>query len=123
MAPTLEAEIGGAWTARLTGFYGTDKTYGVTQNFTNDVEARSIRIFDNRSVSVEAGIEGPLFTLPGGDVRLAAGGGWRSTRIVALVAGRNFAPTPENRVAYGTLFVPLPGPPPDLPFPPPPSLH
>src|SRR3546814_21048787 len=63
VAPTLEAEIGGAWTARLTGFYGTDKTYGVTQNFTNDVEARSIRIFDNRSVSVEAGLEGPLFTL------------------------------------------------------------
>src|SRR3546814_15915628 len=63
MAPTLEAEIGGAWPARLTGFYGTDKTYGVTQHFTNDVEARSIRIFANRSVSVEAGIESPLFTL------------------------------------------------------------
>ena len=116
MAPTLEAEIGGAWTARLTGFYGTDKTYGVTQNFTNDVEARSIRIFDNRSVSVEAGIEGPLFTLPGGDVRLAAGGGWRSNRIVALVAGRNFAPTRENRFAYGELFVPLAGPAQDLAF-------
>src|SRR3546814_1826741 len=62
VAPTLEAEIGGAWTARLTGFYGTDKTYGVTQNFTNDVEARSIRIFDNRGVSGDAGIDGPLFT-------------------------------------------------------------
>src|SRR3546814_18414663 len=97
MAPTLEAEIGGAWTARLTGFYGTDKTYGVTQNFTNDVEARSIRIFDNRSVSVEAGIEGPLFTLPGDDVRLTAAGGWRRTRIVDLVPGRNFAPTHSNR--------------------------
>src|SRR3546814_3210023 len=78
VAPTLEAEIGGAWTARLTGFYGTDKTYGVTQNFTTDDEARSIRIFDNRRVSVEAGIESPLFTLPGGEVWLGAGGGRRS---------------------------------------------
>src|SRR3546814_15201008 len=110
MAPTLEAEIGGAWTARLTGFYGTDKTYGVTQNFTNDVDARSIRIFDNRSVSVEAGIEGPLFTLPGGDLRPAAGGGCRSHRIVALVAGANLAPTRDNRYTSSTLSFHLPRP-------------
>src|SRR3546814_16033632 len=42
VAPTPEAEIVGAWTARLTGFYGPDKTYCVTQHFTKDLETHSI---------------------------------------------------------------------------------
>ncbi|EZP83987.1 TonB-dependent receptor precursor [Novosphingobium resinovorum] len=110
IAPTLQAELGGGWSARLTGFYGTDDTYGVTQNYTNGVAAQSIRIFDNRSISVEAGVEGPLFALPGGDVRLAAGGGWRSNRLAALIAGRDFTATRKNRFAYGELLVPLASP-------------
>ena len=110
VAPTLEAELGGDWTARITGFYGTDRTHGVTRNFTNDIARRSVRIFNNRSLSIEAGVEGPLFALPAGDIRLAAGGGWRSNHLNALIAGRAFAPTRENRYAYGELFVPLASP-------------
>ena len=116
LAPTLEAELGNAWSARVSGFYGTDRTYGVTQNFTNSVARSSIRIFNNRSLSVEAGVEGPLFRLAAGDVRLAAGGGWRSNRIDALIAGRSFAPTRDNRYAYGELFVPLASPDQNLSF-------
>src|SRR3546814_4263626 len=44
IAPTLEIDIGGDWNTRLTGFYGTDETYGVTDNFTNGVAAKLIRI-------------------------------------------------------------------------------
>ena len=116
VAPTLEAYLGGGWSTRVSGFYGTDKTYGVTQNFTNGVAPPSIRIFNNRSLSIEAGVEGPLFALPAGDVRLAAGGGWRSNHLNALIAGRAFAPTRENRYAYGELFVPLASPDQKLPF-------
>src|SRR3546814_14867681 len=57
-----------------------------------------------------------MLTLPGGEVSVCAGWGWRSNRIVALVAGRYFAPTRENRFAYGELFVPLAGPAQDLAF-------
>ena len=89
MAPTLEADLDSSWSARVTGFYGTDKTYGVTQNFTNGAAPLSIRIFDNRSLSVEAGVEGPIFALPAGDVRLAAGGGY----ISGQAAGANFLTT------------------------------
>ncbi len=110
VAPTLEAELGGSWNARITGFYGTDKTYGVTQNFTNGVAPLSIRIFNNRSLSVEAGVEGPLFALPAGDIRLAAGGGYRKNRLVAQVVGRNFTAARENRYAYGEILVPLASP-------------
>ncbi len=116
IAPTLEADLGGSWSARVSGFYGTDKTYGVTQNFTNGIAPPSIRIFNNRSLSVEAGVEGPLFALPAGDVRLAAGAGWRSNHLNALITGRAFAPTRENRYAYGELFVPLASPEQQLSF-------
>src|SRR3546814_8139278 len=44
VAATLEAEIGGAWTGRLTGFYGTDKNYGVPQNFTTHGQATTTQI-------------------------------------------------------------------------------
>lgn len=115
-APTLEADLGADWSARISGFYGTDKTHGLSQNFTNDIARLSLRIFNNRSLSVEAGVEGPLFDLPAGSVRLAAGGGWRSNHLNALIAGRAFAPTRENRYAYGELFVPLASPEQELPF-------
>lgn len=110
VAPTLEADLGSSWSARMTGFYGTDKTYGVTQNFTNGVAPLSIRIFNNRSLSVEAGVEGPIFALPAGDVRLAAGGGYRKNRLVAQIAGRNFTAARDNRYAYGEILVPLASP-------------
>ncbi len=110
VAPSLEADLGGSWSARVSGFYGSDKTYGVTQNFTNGVAPPSLRIINNRSLSVEAGVEGPLFALPAGDIRLAAGGGWRSNRLNALIAGRAFAPTRDNHYAYGELYVPLASP-------------
>jgi len=110
VAPTLEADLDSSWSARVTGFYGTDKTYGVTQNFTNGAAPLSIRIFDNRSLSVEAGVEGPIFALPAGDVRLAAGGGYRKNRLVAQIAGRNFTAARDNRYAYGEILVPLASP-------------
>src|SRR3546814_17529632 len=75
IAPTLEVELGGDWNTRLTGFYGTDKTYGITDNFTNGVAAKLIRVFDNRNMAIAAGAGGPLFALPAGGGRLARGGG------------------------------------------------
>lgn len=116
IAPTLEAEIGGSWNARISAFYGSDNTYGETQNFTNGVATRPVRIFDNRSVGVEAGVEGALFALPAGDVRLAAGGGWRRNRLVAAVSGRDFTGRRDNLYAYGEFFVPLATPAQDLSF-------
>ncbi|OWR01601.1 TonB-dependent receptor [Sphingopyxis witflariensis] len=116
IAPMVEVELGARWNARVTGFYGTDETLGTTDIFTNGSTRKLIRIFDNRNIAVEAGVEGPLLALPAGEVRLAAGGGWRHNRIHAEFSGRNITPTRENKFAYGELFVPLASPAQNLGF-------
>lgn len=110
VAPSLEADLGSGWTARLTGFYGTDDTLGLTDNITNGVVAGLVRIFDNRNVAGEAGVEGPLFALPAGDVRLAAGAGWRRNDVDVEITRRRIVANRENKFAYGELFVPLASP-------------
>jgi outer membrane receptor protein involved in Fe transport len=114
VAPSLEAELGGGWTARLTGFYGTDDTLGLTDNITNGVAAELVRVFDNRNGAAEAGVEGPLFALPAGDVRLAAGAGWRRNEIDVEINRRHIDARRENIFAYGELFVPLAEPAQDI---------
>jgi outer membrane receptor protein involved in Fe transport len=91
----------------------------------NDLEAVGRRNFDlitgvesglssdryrNEARAAGAEIEGPLFTLPGGEARLSAGGGWRRTSLersdlsagVLIHEGEN-----ANRYGYGELSLPL----------------
>jgi outer membrane receptor protein involved in Fe transport len=68
--------------------------------------------FCNEMYSLEAGAEGPLLALPGGDVRLAVGAGLRSNRLdFTRVSGGNvvqaFNKVQRARFAYGELFVPI----------------
>lgn len=110
IAPTLEAELGSAWTARLSGFYGTDRTHILSTGYTGGIARPTIRRYANRNLAIDAGIQGPLFALPAGDVRLAAGGGIRSNRLAVDLAGDIFTPSRRNYFAYGELFVPLAAP-------------
>ncbi|HET6523518.1 TonB-dependent receptor [Sphingopyxis sp.] len=110
VAPTFEADLGGSWNARITGLYGTDKTNALTDNYTNDVATQAVRTYNNRNLAIEAGIEGPLFALPAGDARLAAGGGWRRNRIGVELGGRRFSAARANSFAYGEIFIPLASP-------------
>lgn len=114
VAPSLDMEVGAGWKARIAGFYGTDQTRGVTRNHVNGTTTSSFRRFDNRNLAIEADIEGPLFTLPSGDVRLAAGGGLRDSRIAVELPGNSYAPARRNHFAYGELFVPLARPEQDM---------
>lgn len=110
IAPTLEAKIGGSWTARLSGFYGTDRTNILSTNYSAGTGRTTTRRYANRNLAIDAGIQGPLFALPAGDVRLAAGGGVRSNRLAVDLAGDVFTPSRKNYFAYGELFVPLAAP-------------
>lgn len=110
IAPSLKAELGGAWTATLAGFYGTDRTRILSTNYSTGNGRPSLRRYANRNISIEAGAQGPLFALAAGDVRLALGGGMRSNHLDVDLAGTLLSPTRENYFAYGELFVPLASP-------------
>jgi outer membrane receptor protein involved in Fe transport len=115
VAPGIEAELGGGWTARAAGFYGTDRTFGVTQNYADGAPTtRGVRHFNNRTLAVEGGLQGPLFTLPAGDMRLAVGGGVRSNRIAVELQGDTLEPRRTNRFAYAEVFLPLASPAQDI---------
>lgn len=115
VAPTLEVDLGKAWTASASGFYSTDRTRIFSKGYTSGVlRPASSRHYLNRNYSLDAGLEGPLVTLPGGDMRLAIGGGMRSSRLAVNLAGNIFEPSRKNYFAYGELFVPLASPEQDI---------
>ena len=116
VAPTADIVLSNTWTAHFSGLYGTDRTSGETNNFTNGILTSSVRLFNNRSFAVEAAADGSLFALPAGDVRVAVGGGWRRDQILIQLSGRRVTARRDNSFAYGELFVPLASPEQDSSF-------
>lgn len=108
IAPSLEIELPGRWSATVTATYGTDKTQGETQLFLGGALFRTTNLaFENSSRSLEVGAQGPLFALPAGDVRLAFGAGARRTSFFADLPANDVSRRRTNHFAYGELFVPL----------------
>src|SRR3546814_1742620 len=114
VSPNLEFYLPGEWTLSLGGSYGKDETLYQTRVYT--LEGASLRFsrgcYCNASVSAEIGAEGPLFTLPGGDARVAVGAGYRKndfeTRSFtsdSLTEGKR-----SSRYAYGEILLPLVAP-------------
>ncbi len=111
IAPSLDIDLPGRWSATVTATYGTDRTDGETRLFLGGALFRTVGLsFDNASRSLEAGAQGPLFSLPAGDVRLAVGGGVRRTRFFADLPANDVTRSRTNSFVYGELFVPLLGP-------------
>jgi iron complex outermembrane recepter protein len=110
IAPSLNAELGRSWTAKLAGFYGTDRTRILSTSYAAGTGRTSVRRYANRNLSIEVSAQGPVFALPAGDVRAAVGGGMRSNHISVDLAGSIFTPSRENYFGYGELFVPLASP-------------
>lgn len=112
LAPSVEMELGPRWQARILGVFGRDQTRFST-TFVPQSGASSVasgRYF-NEIVSFEAGVEGPLFMLLGGDSRLALGAGLRNNRLdYALQDSFSDAAFDINRRArfgYAELYLPF----------------
>jgi outer membrane receptor protein involved in Fe transport len=111
IAPGLAIELGGDWTFRTAGFFGTDQTGGATRLFAGGAElARIDRHFFNRNIAIEAGFQGPLFALPAGEVRLAIGGGARRNFFRSVAPTGTLARRRDNIFAYGEIHIPLAAP-------------
>lgn len=112
LAPSVLIDIGSGWEARLLGVFGRDRTRFRSTFLPASGPSRvaSGRYF-NEIFSFEAGAEGPLFALPGGDARLAVGLGLRDNRLESetLNGARSFAfdETQRARFGYAELYLPL----------------
>lgn len=113
LAPSAKFDLWTGWRASVVGVFGRDRTKYRTA-FTRPGAPVSVTegCFCNEMFSLEAGAEGPLLALPGGEVRLAVGAGFRSNRLdLTRVAGGNlvlaFDEVQRATFAYGELFVPI----------------
>jgi outer membrane receptor protein involved in Fe transport len=123
LTPTLRAELGG-WQASLSATDADSRTFLNARNYFNSVPRIARLLYEDRLKGAEATGEGPLFALPGGDARLAIGGGLRKIslhdRYVNVTGGQNvtvhdFTESRKVQFAYGELSLPLVGP--DINFP------
>ena len=120
LSPALKVELSADWNARLSGTYSKSDTEIVTSVFSAGTETyRALPNYSNELKAIELGAEGPLFSLPGGEARLAVGAGYRSNTLTidsrAVVGGIEAATealseTRDVAFGYGELFLPLVAP-------------
>lgn len=116
VSPSIEWQLPNDWLLTLSAAYGRDKTLThqqVIATGTGVASRDSLGTYSNKSRTYEIGVEGGLFTLPGGDLRLAAGAGYRYTGFVSLslTSHTTIVDGDESaRFGYAELSVPLIGP-------------
>src|SRR3546814_16743256 len=70
------------WKLNILGTYSQSNNTISNLTYAGGVETmRALPNYDNSLRSGEIGAEGPIFSLPGGDARLAIGAGYRSKRL------------------------------------------
>ncbi|MFW2449248.1 MAG: TonB-dependent receptor plug domain-containing protein [Qipengyuania pacifica] len=112
VAPSVEIGIGERWQATMGGVFGRDRTRFRTRFLPQAGPERvSSGRYKNEVTTLDLGLEGPIFALPGGDVRLAVGGGIRNNRLdFALQNGSldtEFDVSRRARFGYAELFLPF----------------
>jgi outer membrane receptor protein involved in Fe transport len=120
IAPKASIRIGSAWQADLQGVHAEDKVATNTNYFYLGENIGLYPVdYSNRLDSIEGSVEGPLYQLPAGAIRLAAGGGYRSVGLRgvqqvinggALASDTEFQGHRHTAYGYGELFVPIFGP-------------
>ncbi|KZC19629.1 TonB-dependent receptor [Rhodanobacter denitrificans] len=114
LAPSLEIWLPGDWTLTLSGAVGKDKT-SLAQPTVNSasgaITPSHLIAYRNKSLIYEIDAEGPLFTLPGGEARLATGAGYRYNNFLFQYGNTIKANGDQSsRFAYAELNLPLVGP-------------
>lgn len=117
VTPSLHFKPGGGWEATLAMTDGESSTVSNAKRYINGLSlGRSA--YDNHLTNFEASAEGPLAHLPGGEARLALGGGYRrfqldfdvrSTSGGVTTISRDASERRESLFGYGELSLPLVG--------------
>lgn len=115
VSPSIDVWLPNDWTLSLGATSGRDRhnQYRLETVIATGAETVTDVCYCNDSRSYELGAEGPLFALPAGDARLAAGVGYRENefRNANHVTGVDTIRGSESvRFAYAELNLPLIGP-------------
>jgi outer membrane receptor protein involved in Fe transport len=125
LTPTIHARLPKGWETSLSATGAVSRTLIATAQWNDGSAFRSRLLYQNRLSGIEATGEGPLLRLPGGDARLAVGGGARNVslhvNITDFVDGGEapfqvFTEKRNVQFAYGELSLPLVGPEQGLPL-------
>ena len=115
LSPTIRADLG-SWQASLGATAAGSRTLIDAKNAFDSVPRHLNLLYDDKLKGVEATAEGPLVALPGGDARLAIGGGLRGISLherATLLTGsgnltiKDLTERREVQFAYGELSLPL----------------
>lgn len=113
LSPSLTIELPSQWRLSLGAAWGRDRTnYASTAYFVGSPTAipAGDNCYCNTSVAYDAGLEGPLFAMAGGDARLAIGAGYRkidydfrnNVTNTSTINGSE-----DNKFAYAELYLPV----------------
>ena len=125
VSPSLHIALGNAWEAKLEVTDGESRTEIRSRRILNSVVTPGRLLYDNRLTNFEGSAEGPLARLPGGEARLAIGGGYRrfslDVNTSTTTAGvtrvtRDATEKRESVFGYGELSLPLVGATNRMPF-------
>lgn len=120
IAPGLAFDLGGGWEAKISGVYGRDRSrLNASFAISGSDPTVASGLYLNETTSLEVSAEGPLFALPGGDARLAIGGGFRNNSLAYERQDSSyntaFDVTRRARFAFGELYLPVVSPQSDVP--------
>lgn len=126
VTPSFNLRLGRGWSASFSATHGESNTEIRSRSFALGAETATTRLkYDNSLDVLEAGIEGALARLPGGDLRVALGGGYRrvglDVRVAQASGGISTTTTDSSNArniayAYGEASLPIVGPDNEAPF-------
>ncbi|MCG7349858.1 TonB-dependent receptor plug domain-containing protein [Sphingomonas sp. ACRSK] len=115
VSPMLELSLPTDWTVTVGGTYSVEENIVTNEGFssTGALLVESVTCYCNKAYSFEASGEGPLFQLPAGAVRLAAGAGYRNNEYTARRPATGQILTSGDvgsRYAFGEINLPIVAP-------------
>lgn len=119
VTPTLSLRLPSNWRLSLSGTIGRSLSTSPSVTLSGGVSLLESYVrYDNRVKNIELDGDGPLFSLPAGEVRIAGGAGYRSLSLDAIsrlktatisLSPLNIASTQNVAYGFGELSIPLVG--------------
>ncbi len=116
VTPEIDLKLGAQWMARVSTAFGKDDShYNTLITPPGGTGTATTGCYCNSAVTAELVIDGPVFSLPAGELRVAFGGGYRSnsmryTRYQDTVPAGAFNVARKSHYLFGEAEIPVVGP-------------